>query len=107
MSKSTTPRTDACEKIATRRHGYYDRFAIARELESELAETKGQRDRLAEALRELCETLLVKEPRDITDLLHKAGEALAAVKGEEPVDPHKYCRGGGGNNFHCGCKYDA
>jgi chromosome segregation ATPase len=40
-----------------------------------------QRDRLAEALRELCETLLVKEPRDITDLLHKAGKALAAVKG--------------------------
>jgi chromosome segregation ATPase len=40
-----------------------------------------QRDRLVEALRELCETLLVKEPRDITDLLNKAGEALAAVKG--------------------------
>ena len=31
----------------------------------------------------------------------------AAAKGEEPEDPHKYCRGGGGNNFHCGCKYDA
>jgi hypothetical protein len=37
---SDTPRTDACEKIATRRHGYYDRFAIARELESELAEAR-------------------------------------------------------------------
>jgi hypothetical protein len=38
---------------------------------------------------------------------HEIDLALAAVKGEEPVDPHKYCRGGGGNNFHCGCKYDA
>jgi hypothetical protein len=47
----------------------------------ELAETRNQRDRLAEALRELCETLLVKEPRDVTDLLNKAGDALAAVKG--------------------------
>jgi hypothetical protein len=32
-------------------------------------------------LRELCETLLAEKPRDITDLLNKAGEALAAVKG--------------------------
>jgi len=40
-----------------------------------------QRDRLAEALRELCETLLKDKPRDITDLLNKAGDALAAVKG--------------------------
>jgi chromosome segregation ATPase len=38
---------------------------------------------------------------------HEIDLALAAVKGEEPEDPHKYCRGGGGNNFHCGCKYDA
>ena len=35
-----------------------------------------QRDRLAEALRELCETLLKGNPRDITDLLNKAGDAL-------------------------------
>lgn len=40
-----------------------------------------QRDRLAVALRELCETLLKDKPRDITDLLNKAGDALAAVKG--------------------------
>jgi predicted RNase H-like nuclease (RuvC/YqgF family) len=53
-------------------------------LERGLAEAREQRDRLAEALRELCETLLVKEPRDITDLLNKAGEALAAVKGGTP-----------------------
>jgi septal ring factor EnvC (AmiA/AmiB activator) len=44
-------------------------------------EAKEQRDRLAEALRELCETLLADKPRDITELLNKAGDALAAVKG--------------------------
>ncbi len=43
-----------------------------------------QRDRLAEALRELCETLLKDKPRDITDLLNKAGEALTAVEGGKP-----------------------
>jgi hypothetical protein len=40
-----------------------------------------QRDRLAEALRELCETLLNDKPRDITESLYKAGDALAAWKG--------------------------
>ena len=37
-------------------------------------------DRLAEALRELCETLLADKPRDITELLNKAGDAIAAWK---------------------------
>ena len=37
-------------------------------------------DRLAEALRELCETLLADKPRDITELLNKAGDALTAWK---------------------------
>jgi hypothetical protein len=50
-------------------------------LERELATVTEQRDRLAEALRELCETLLADNPRDITELLNKAGDALAAVKG--------------------------
>jgi hypothetical protein len=52
-----------------------------RDLLRERDEARGQRDRLAEALRELCETLLKDKPRDITDLLNKAGDALAAVKG--------------------------
>jgi ABC-type antimicrobial peptide transport system ATPase subunit len=51
-----------------------------RELERELATVTEQRDRLAKALRELCETLLADKPRDITELLNKAGDALA-VKG--------------------------
>jgi hypothetical protein len=50
-------------------------------LESELAAVTEQRDRLAEALRELCETLLNAKPRDITESLYKAGDALAAWKG--------------------------
>jgi hypothetical protein len=46
----------------------------------EVYELREQRDRLAEALRELCETLLKDKPRDITELLNKAGDALAAAK---------------------------
>jgi hypothetical protein len=61
---SETSRTDRAAK-------YEDRYF----------ETKEQRDRLAEALRELRLTLLADKPRDITDLLNKAGDALAAVKG--------------------------
>ena len=49
--------------------------------EQQLNDVRAERDRLAEALRELCETLLAEKPRDITDLLNKAGDALAAVKG--------------------------
>jgi hypothetical protein len=46
----------------------------------EVYELREQRDRLAEALRELCETLLNAKPRDITESLYKAGDALAAAK---------------------------
>jgi hypothetical protein len=35
-----------------------------------------QRDRLAMALQELCEALLTAKPRDITELLNKAGDSL-------------------------------
>jgi hypothetical protein len=49
--------------------------------EQQLNDVRAERDSLAEALRELCETLLAEKPRDITELLNKAGDALAAVKG--------------------------
>jgi hypothetical protein len=49
--------------------------------EQQMDSLREQRDRLAGALRELCETLLKDKPSDITDLLNKAGDALAAVKG--------------------------
>jgi hypothetical protein len=48
---------------------------------NEIQGLEQQRDRLAEALRELCETLLNEKPRDITESLYKAGDALAAWKG--------------------------
>jgi hypothetical protein len=53
-------------------------------LEVDLTTMTEQRDRLAEALRELCETLLNEKPRDITESLYKAGDALAAWKGGQP-----------------------
>jgi hypothetical protein len=46
------------------------------QLERELAAVTERHDMLAESLRELCETLLKGNPRDITDLLNKAGDAL-------------------------------
>jgi hypothetical protein len=42
-------------------------------------ELEQQRDRLAEALRQLCIALLTDTSPDITDLLNKAGAAMAAV----------------------------
>ena len=49
-------------------------------LSKQIAAERALADRLAEALRELCETLLADKPRDITELLNKAGDALAAWK---------------------------
>jgi len=59
-------------------YNYGDRIKV---VELERNEVRQQRDRLAEALRELCETLLKDKPRDITELLNKAGEALTTMKG--------------------------
>ena len=85
---SETPRTDACEYVAMRRHAHYDRFAIARELERELAAVEAQRDRLAEVLERVDYCL-----SGVEDVIHGDGadgisvarkiiiEALAAVEG--------------------------
>jgi len=63
-----------------------------------------QRDRLAEALRQIASS----DP-NWRDCLLIAREALQSLNQPEPEskDPHRFCRGGGGNNFHCGCKYDS
>ena len=92
-SRGLLKRSDAAEIISThpndllgwpkgRRTGKVPK-AKMQELERELASVTEQRDRLAEALRELCGTLLADKPRDITDLLNKAGDALAAMEGEK------------------------
>lgn len=46
-----------------------------------------QRDRLAEALRKLCEALLTDKPRDITELLNKAGDALQSLTTPTQTEP--------------------
>ena len=88
---SETPRTDACEYVAMRRHAHYDRFAIARELERELAAVEAQRDRLAEVLERIDYCLSGVEAvihGDGTDGISVARkiiiEALAAVEGGQP-----------------------
>jgi hypothetical protein len=42
-------------------------------------EYREQRDRLAEALRKLCEALLTANPLDITELINTAGDALQSL----------------------------
>jgi chromosome segregation ATPase len=62
-----------------------------------------QRDRLAEALTEIARG----EP-NWAGCVVLAREVIQSLNQTEPEskDPHRFCRGGGGNNFHCGCKYD-
>jgi hypothetical protein len=72
---------DALDVVTAQR----DRLAKACDQYSEdemlgkLQEITEQRDMLAEALRELCIVLLTDKSPDITDLLNKAGAAMAAV----------------------------
>ena len=49
-------------------------------LEAQIDAERALAGRLAEALRVLCETLLADKPRDITEFLNKAGDALTAWK---------------------------
>jgi hypothetical protein len=106
-TSTPTPRTDADERMAWNAE-YMVPPETARKLERELtAMTKqrdaqaerirylegatnhangtpltkaiNQRDRLAMALQELCKALLTDEPRDITELLNKAGDALQSL----------------------------
>jgi hypothetical protein len=66
-----------------------------------------QRDRLAEALQKLADCDWVITPHDRMDAVRTiAREALQSLTQNDP-DPHRFCRAGGGNNIHCGCKYDS
>ena len=49
-------------------------------LEAELEAERALADRLAEGWMELCETLLADKPRDITEFLNNAWDALTAWK---------------------------
>lgn len=79
-----------------------DSLYNVRRLRSELNESIKQRDearRLAEKYRYLS-----------GESQEEADETLLPWENNQPKpeskDPHRFCRGGGGNNFHCGCKYD-
>jgi hypothetical protein len=50
----------------------------------ELAETRNQRDRLAEALLNLCYGIIHDKSHDMPEYLSKAKQALAAVEGGTP-----------------------
>jgi hypothetical protein len=75
----------------------------AKKLQGDLAAVTEQRDRLAEALTEIARG----EP-NWAGCVVLAREVIQSLNQTEPEskDPHRFCRGGGGNNFHCGCKYD-
>ena len=79
---SDTPRTDHVVKKSDQKDAEMA-FVIMTDhadcLERELTAVTEQRDRLAEALRELCIALLTDTQPDITELLNKAGAAMAAV----------------------------
>jgi glycine cleavage system regulatory protein len=85
LAKALAEETTERENLERERDEALSDLEFRRDLfklqEQQLNDVRAERDRLAEALRELCETLLADKPRDITDLLNKAGDALAAVKG--------------------------
>ena len=76
MSNEPTPRTD---DFLSRNSSYMEKRAYMMKLERELTEVTKQRDALAMALQELCEALLTTNPKDITELLNKAGDALQSL----------------------------
>jgi hypothetical protein len=94
------------DEARTQEKWHFDNYVYTQELYNELRE---QMDALAKALeivRDADNDCHSDGLQTIPPAVrHEIDLALAAVKGEEPEDPHKYCRGGGGNNFHCGCKY--
>ena len=100
------------DEAQTQEKWHFDNYVFAQE---ECLKLREQRDALAVALemaycemrhRADCNSQTAEKCTcGLVDTAAVVREAIASVKAEEPEDPHKYCRGGGGNNFHCGCKY--
>jgi len=67
---------NACVKVEELAEIGLDQMDKERSTNKKLFDYRGQRDRLGMALQELCEALLTGNPRDITELLNKAGDAL-------------------------------
>ena len=66
----------ACNKVEELAEIGLDQMDKERSTNKKLSDYRNQRDRLAMALQELCEALLTANPRDITELLNKAGDSL-------------------------------
>jgi len=66
----------ACKNVEELAEIGLDQMDKERSTNKKLSDYKNQRDGLAMALQELCEALLTGNPRDITKLLNKAGDAL-------------------------------
>tara|TARA_R110000868_G_C10872779_1_gene762391 strand:+ start:94 stop:513 length:420 start_codon:yes stop_codon:yes gene_type:complete len=50
----------------------------------------------------------ITTPRQLARLIVEDENRNANQTEPEPEskDPHRFCKSGGGNNIHCGCKYD-
>jgi predicted nucleic acid-binding Zn-ribbon protein len=74
----------ACVKVEELAEIGLDQMDKERSTVRKLSDYRSQRDRLAMALQELCEALLTGNPRDITELLNQAGDALQFTTRTEP-----------------------
>jgi len=74
----------ACVKVEELAEIGLDQMDVQRSTNRKLSDYRSQRDELAIALAELCEALLTGNPRDITELLNKAGDALQFTTQTEP-----------------------
>jgi chromosome segregation ATPase len=69
----------ACNKVEDLAKIGLDQMDKERSTNKKLSDYRSQRYRLAMALRELCEALITDKPRDITELLNKAWDALQSL----------------------------
>jgi chromosome segregation ATPase len=70
---------NACKKVEELAEIGLDQMDKERSINKKLSDYRSHRDRLAIALAELCEALMTGNPRDITELLNKAGDALQSL----------------------------
>jgi hypothetical protein len=99
-------------------------YSKINKLDDKIKAVTEQRDRLAEALNRIANNNVQDLPE--TDYAYELGrmEGIAKIalqslttntpdqerkspaSGGSQNDPHRHCYGGGGNNIHCGCKYN-
>ena len=77
----------ACKNVEELAEIGLDQMDKERSTNRKLSDCRSQRDRLAMALQRLCDALLTGNPRDITELLNKAGDALQSLT--TPTQPEQ------------------